>query len=269
MGITISEWRNAPTETNGTTVFAVGDVHGCIDQLRELLEELACLARSTNEPTLVFLGDLINRGPSSLDALLEWSSERHDNVYDEVHRLFGNHEQLLMIIASRSNGYENAISKFMEIGGNDIIAELTSEPSNASRALSGENLKHKLDKRTLDCLQKLKSHTLIGNLVLVHAGIDPVKGVSRSLETDWTTFGERHWAWIKDPFLQHTGGFGRSIVIHGHTPPWSHIASTGCSDPHMMQHDRLNLDGGTTVTGVVMAAQIENGRYRLIKSTVK
>ena len=37
-------------------------------------------------------------------------------------------------------------------------------------------------------------------------------------------------------------------------------------DPHLFLHDRLGLDGGSALTGIVVAAEISDGRYRLIKA---
>lgn len=261
MRIEISPWRNAPTQTDGKIVFAVGDVHGYVDQLTELLAEIARKTASSDTSELVFLGDLINRGPDSLGALVEWANEKHDLVHGAVHRLFGNHEQLMMIVAHRLRGWQRAEAKFLEIGGDAIIAELG---LGSAADLSVETLPGRLDARVWKCLQSLQSHVCIGNLVFVHAGVDPAVAISESLKPDWTTYDERHWASIKDPFLQHQGGFGGRIIVHGHTPPWSHRASSGYPDPHTIQHDRLCLDGGTSKTGVVMGAQIEEGRYRLI-----
>lgn len=266
MSIEISPWRNAPTRTDGKTIFAVGDVHGCADQLKELLAEIALLSASTEKSILIFLGDLINRGPDSLGALSEWASDKHDRQHDEVHRLFGNHEQLMMIVVHQLSRHEEAEAKFLEIGGGAIIDELQPDPSSRSATLSAEMLNANVDGRVRECLQQMQSHVCVGNLVLVHGGVDPAVGVSESLKPDWTTFDERHWAWIKDPFLRHKSGFDGRIIVHGHTPPWSHRASSGYPNPHIMQHDRLCLDAGTATTGIVMGAQIEDGRYRLIAS---
>jgi len=76
-------------------------------------------------------------------------------------------------------------------------------------------------------------------------------------------FGGNHWAWIQEPFLAWRGGFGGLMVVHGHTPPAKHRMLSGYPDPHVLQHDRLCLDGGSALTGIVTAAQIEDGRYRL------
>lgn len=223
MRIEISSSRNAPTQTDGKIVFAVGDVHGCADQLAELLAEIARQAASSETSELVFLGDLFNRGSDSLSALVEWADAKHDLVHGAVHRLFGNHEQLMMIVAHRLSGWERAEAKFLEIGGEAIIAELG---LGSAAELSVETL---------------RGHVFIGDLVFVHAGVDPAIGISDSLKRDWTTFDERHWAWIKDPFLQHKGGFGGRIIVHGHTPPWSHRGSSGYPEPYTIQHDRLCL----------------------------
>ena len=79
--------------------------------------------------------------------------------------------------------------------------------------------------------------------------------------------GRRHWAWITAGFLDWDGGFGGRIVVHGHTPPAKQKPFTGLEDPHVLHQDRLNLDGGSAVTGIVAGAQIETGRYRILRAT--
>src|SRR5574340_1333485 len=48
------------------SIFAVGDIQGCYDELQQLL---ARIKFNPAEDTLWFTGDLVNRGPKSLDAL--------------------------------------------------------------------------------------------------------------------------------------------------------------------------------------------------------
>lgn len=45
--------------------YAIGDIQGCFDELQNLLEEIAF----SSEDTLWFCGDLVNRGPKSLETL--------------------------------------------------------------------------------------------------------------------------------------------------------------------------------------------------------
>ncbi|TDH66996.1 hypothetical protein CCR75_009383 [Bremia lactucae] len=49
-----------------TRLIIIGDVHGCFDELQLLLR--ACQFSSTND-RLVFVGDLVNKGPKSLDVV--------------------------------------------------------------------------------------------------------------------------------------------------------------------------------------------------------
>ena len=55
----------------GRPVLVVGDVHGCFEELRDLLE-MACDEREN--PFVVFVGDMINKGPQSV-AVLRWGQE--------------------------------------------------------------------------------------------------------------------------------------------------------------------------------------------------
>ncbi|HYA72704.1 MAG TPA: metallophosphoesterase, partial [Roseiarcus sp.] len=50
-------------------IFAIGDIHGRADLLAALLEEAAREPRRAPRRAIVFLGDLIDRGPDSLGAI--------------------------------------------------------------------------------------------------------------------------------------------------------------------------------------------------------
>jgi serine/threonine protein phosphatase 1 len=260
-----SEWRDAPVRLDGETVFAIGDVHGCHDQLAALLELFSALA--PDRARLVFLGDLICRGPSSLEALSLWAAPSLDERFAQVNRLSGNHEQLLMLSIGDAVA-QAAYAKWMSIDGVTFVDELRratgkSDTPKGSAPLTRELLLGAAGPAVVDRLDHLQSHLWIGNTVFVHGGLDPSADPATHLAAPFTAFGDRHWAWINAPFLQWRGGFNGLMVIHGHTPPEKHRQMSGYPDPHVFQHDRLSLDGGSAATGIVAAAQIEDGRYRL------
>lgn len=69
--------------------WAIGDVQGCLDSLHALLAKLPSDAR------LWLVGDLVNRGPRSLDTL-RWAMEQGDRVVT----VLGNHDLHLLAVAA-------------------------------------------------------------------------------------------------------------------------------------------------------------------------
>ena len=93
--------RLAPASARGSVpegerVYAIGDVHGCADLLDQLLDRIDAddLARGAARTTLIFLGDLVDRGPDSaavIDRLIALKTERPATRF-----LLGNHEEVFL-----------------------------------------------------------------------------------------------------------------------------------------------------------------------------
>jgi serine/threonine protein phosphatase 1 len=262
-----SDWRDAPLRVD-EAVFVIGDVHGCHGQLGRLLDTFATLA-ADRPARLIFLGDLICRGPSSLAALSLWAAPALEQRFARVHRLSGNHEQLLMLSIGGESVAQAAYDRWMTIDGATFVDELRRAAGPRDAALTRELVREAAGPQVLARLDRLEHNVRIGNAIFVHGGLDPSIDPETALAAPFTAFGGNHWAWIQQPFLAWRGGFGGAMVIHGHTPPPKHRALSGYPDPHVFQHDRLSLDGGSTLTGIVAGAQIENGRYRLFKASVR
>src|SRR5689334_21880511 len=96
--VDISPWKSAPFDLKGETVFAIGDVHGCADELRALLAAIGDLAADERQgrKRIVYLGDMTDRGPDNIGALRLWSEKSEVRGVDRIDRLMGNHEQILM-----------------------------------------------------------------------------------------------------------------------------------------------------------------------------
>lgn len=58
------------SEVAGKRIFVVGDVHGCYDQMLKLLNKAGVLTadrkRVANDSIVIFVGDIVNRGPDNL-----------------------------------------------------------------------------------------------------------------------------------------------------------------------------------------------------------
>src|SRR3954452_12347271 len=87
-----------PAGASGYRAYAIGDVHGRLDLLEELLAkihaELQC--RPAPKTLLVFVGDLIDRGPSSAQVIERLRTYRREGVRPMF--LLGNHEEVLLRI---------------------------------------------------------------------------------------------------------------------------------------------------------------------------
>lgn len=84
--------------------YVVGDVHGCYDSLRRLLKE--CGYRPTSD-CLWMVGDLVNRGPRSLD-VLRWACDTEARLGSRFRCVLGNHDLHLIArhegVAARRGG---------------------------------------------------------------------------------------------------------------------------------------------------------------------
>jgi serine/threonine protein phosphatase 1 len=261
----IGPWIEAPTETAGETVFAIGDVHGCTPLLDTMLGGIGGLLPGAAAPRLVFLGDMIDRGPDGIGALRRWAEAEPVPGIARVDRLMGNHEQMLLLAAAGDAG---ARELWLSMSGDTMLAELRAASGRAEAPPDTAMLLAALGERVVARLHALQSHVLLGNLLFVHAGLDPTQDQAAFLALPWTALAARpkHWAWITAGFLDWHGGFGGRRVVHGHTPPAKQHRFTGLDDPHVLVEGRLNLDGGSAVTGIVAGAQIETGRYRVLRT---
>ena len=82
-----------------------------------------------------------------------------------------------------------------------------------------------LGRQVLDRLLTQRSHLRLGNAVFVHGGLDGRTRQATFLAPPWTAGTEARWAWITTGFLDWQGGFGGTLVVHGHTPPQKHSAA--------------------------------------------
>jgi serine/threonine protein phosphatase 1 len=269
VSVEISPWNPAPFALRGETVFAVGDVHGCADELASLLDTIGSLASSGDEPRrLVYLGDLIDRGPDTLGVLRLWAEGAQTRGVDRIDRVVGNHE-ILMLLAMRGGARAaraTAMWLATRMGGRTALAEMRAAVRDPAASPSYELATAAFGRETVDLLLTQRSHLRVGNALFVHGGLDGRSDPQTFLAPPWTAGVNARWAWITRGFLDWQDGFEGTLVVHGHTPPARHRLFSQMEDPHVLLHDRLCLDGGSALTGIVAAAEIRDGRYRLLKA---
>ena len=276
----VGEWIEAPLSLPcGHSELVVGDVHGCRGQLEAVLEA-GCAAAPDAHLTL--LGDLADRGPDSLgairaasDAIQAWRRRDLDATL-----LPGNHEQLLLGTVLDTRSHHTAL--LLRHGGlwlYDLClptglgrfdaplvrTRLWAELGDAAWAMLTQDGAMLGEGDAAPVL-----HRRVGNVVLVHAGIHPG---AEDPETWIETAGpleidDEHPLWIRDPFLAHRGAYGDALfVVHGHTQEHGitrHDGSRAVPGEHRHDGWRLGLDGGSARTGIVSAAILQDGRYRIV-----
>lgn len=72
-------------------LFAIGDIHGCFDSLRTMIEQKIKIRK---EDKIILLGDYIDRGPQSKE-VVDYIIDLQNSGFDLV-PLIGNHEAMLL-----------------------------------------------------------------------------------------------------------------------------------------------------------------------------
>ena len=269
--VEVTAWLPGPIDLPAAAQeFAIGDVHGHAGHLACLLEAMDAEGRPGSHLTL--LGDLIDRGPQSLPALRLAADRTNTPSIAGRSVLLGNHEMLmLMALATDRPDAPDIADLWLGNGGWTTLGEA---------GLSG----HRLARRPEDSVARFRAAAgsetmsmveeqtslfrLSGNLVFVHAGIDPASTLADALGKPRLDASDpAHPAWIRGRFLHHELPFeGNRIVVHGHTPETRVLESKG-RDPiagwHRLDGWRLGLDGGSYGTGIVTGAELRAGRYRV------
>jgi serine/threonine protein phosphatase 1 len=216
----------------GQRVYAVGDVHGCLDRLQAMhtliAEDLA--ARPIAAATLVHLGDLIDRGSDSAGVVALLSAGPPIAGLPTVN-LMGNHEQM-MLLALVSRDVEQA-ELWMRNGGEATLRSwavpLSAGPSTWMEYIPTEHLLF---------LRDLAFTHRIGPYFFVHAGVRPGLPLTRQAPHDLL--------WIREPFLSCTDDFG-AVVVHGHTPR---------EEPEI-RGNRIGIDTAAVLGGSLTCAVLE------------
>ena len=228
----------------GQRVYAIGDVHGCARELDRLLELIDTdhRSRAAAERQLIFVGDLIDRGPDSAGVVRR---ARELCAAGQARLLMGNHEELMLLAA---NGDRQAARMFTDVGG---LATLASYGIGEDEALRGSFadltalMKERLPAADLAFLGRAEDQIAIGDYLFVHAGIRPGVPLDQQVAKDLR--------WIRREFLESRADHGL-MVVHGHT----------ITDAVEVRANRIGIDTGAFATGRLSALGLEGGERWLI-----
>ena len=242
----------------GVRIYAIGDIHGCIDQLRALrrkIEEDAARAGEgrarSRRRVLVYLGDYIDRGPDSrgvIDLLLREPLPGFESVH-----LLGNHEQfMLRFLEGVAEPMQDPMFWAMMNGGDATWRSYGIDPLAAREAPDTVDwLRRELSALVPGehkaFLSGLKLSHEEGDYLFVHAGVRPGVPLEEQSPEDLI--------WIREPFLNSPADHGK-IVVHGHSA--SH-------EPELMAN-RIGIDTGACYGGPLTALVLEGAEQRLLQA---
>lgn len=227
---------------DGRVGYAVGDVHGRLDLLGDLIALLEAGAaedrREAGPPIVIFVGDYVDRGPDSAGVIDLLLSGRPRGC--ECRYLRGNHEQSMMAflaepLANRAWLLQGGVETLLSYGVQPpppVAAE------DAELELTAELLRARLPPAHIAFLDGLERYVALGDYAFVHAGVD----ASRALEEQT----DRDLYWSRAAFIASKRPFSHRVV-HGHTPV----------DQPYADSRRIAVDTGAYATGMLTAARFE------------
>lgn len=220
-------------ETQPAAIYAIGDIHGCLDQLLRLESLIIADGQAIEgEKWLISLGDLVDRGPQSAAVLDHMISDPPTGFRRFC--LMGNHEAMMLEFLSAPT----MDHPWLVFGGMETMASYgIHDPAPKAKLLKMQLDSHIPDEH-VQFMRQLPVMITVGALCFVHAGIRP--GVALEEQTD------RDLMWLRPekPGAADAGSNG-PLVVHGHTPV-EKLEVVG---------NRLDLDTGAFATGKLSAAR--------------
>jgi len=227
--------------------YAVGDVHGCLAQLNRLIArvEADLEARPVGEAYLIFVGDLIDRGPDSAGVIERLRTYMHRGVKPIF--LTGNHEEYFLRVLAGERG---VLDNWLDYGGRQCAESygiagdlLVGLPEDQALAL----IRRQVPEKHRRFLESFGDTFRFGDYLFVHAGIRPGLPLEKQSRQDLR--------WIRDAFLHDSGDHG-FVVVHGHT-----IVEQVEELPN-----RIGIDTGAYRTGLLTALVIDGEERRFLSA---
>lgn len=239
--------RRLRLSLEGTLVYAVGDVHGCYDELLALDEMIQADAGfHSGHKVIVMLGDYVDRGPAS-SGVLEHLMAPPPPGFERI-CLTGNHEAALLDYC------EGRLPRadWLSLGADATLAsygvnlDYLGQTYRSSGKVDAE-IRKLIPARHLRFLRDLPVMVETERFIFVHAGIRPGIDLDEQKDVDLIQ--------IRSDFLDYPHGL-KQWVIHGHTPVVAAVP----------RGRKLNIDTGAFHTGRLTAVRIWRGKGHVIST---
>ena len=232
--------RHHDTGTEPSVVYAVGDVHGCLDLLEALEAQIAAEAEAfSGERWLVVLGDFVDRGLESAQVVDHLLSAAPNGLRRLC--LMGNHEAMMLEFLRQPH----ANSGWLDLGGRETLLsygvpfELLMRQRWNDRT-ARQVVQSYVPQEHFSFLEALPLIIETPSNLFVHAGLRPGVAIGRQRQADLLCY--------RDDFADTFDGFGKTIV-HGHT----------IREAPLVTASRIAVDTGAYLTGMLSAVRLVPG----------
>lgn len=230
-----------------TVVYAVGDVHGCYDELRALEQKIQLdAAKFRGRKIIIMLGDYIDRGPQSRRVIEHLMAPPPKGFLRVC--LAGNHEVAML---NYLDGYLSR-EPWLAVGGRETLYSYGVDPAHLANLYASsdevdERIREAIPAGHIGFLRSLPVMVCSDEFVFVHAGIRPGIALEAQDEADLLN--------IRSDFLAAAHRLDR-WVVHGHT----------IVDVPTLDGRRLGIDTGAFQSGRLTALRVVGKYGRLLSS---
>ncbi len=182
--------------------WVIPDIHGCLVTLQTLVEDLIGLQQ---DDTLIFLGDVIDRGPSSKGVIDYIMKLGKSGIKTAV--IKGNHEEYMAKVF-REEQTKSGFRKMLGLRSGDYKdwllygGETTIQSFNAFTVSA-------IPEMYIEWIESLEYYIKWKNFLIVHAGFN--------FELDDIFSDTQSMMWIRD-YKIDPAKLGKYKIIHGHVP---------------------------------------------------
>ncbi len=228
-----------------TTLYAIGDIHGDMDQLAMIHARIAddLAANPTAAHQIIHIGDLVDRRFDSkavIDFLINGIAAGEPWIV-----LKGNHDRMMTLFIDHKA--QDPILRTDLTWLNPRLGGLTTLESYGITGLTHEQEDEvlaeaiaKVPASHRDFLRDLPTHFDTPRAFFAHAGINPDVPLADQTEDDLI--------WIRAPFHIHPMPFEK-LIVHGHTP---------VDVVTRYANNRLNIDTGAAYGKVLSAVVLDD-----------
>jgi len=224
-------------------VISVGDIHGCLDSLVFLIDNL----KLTDKDLIIFLGDYVDRGPKSpgtIEYLLDLDKSK-SCIF-----LRGNHDSMMLSFLGSGgifgryytdscNGGKTTLDQYKVSSIQTKYAGRETEPNHIRDYI----LEHKIPFSHMEFLKNTLMYFEMDHAFYSHAGFES------NLYAPYDSQTEEAYTWTREGFLGRSHAKAlKKHVMHGHT-----INRPDYVPYYIEQHKQINLDSGCFLHGTLSA----------------